>query len=123
MYAEETDSGINLYLSLHGPGINGESWDDDAYVSVGIDSPMGSKTFYENSHSVSGTDATITIPYEEFYEGDEQYVINVKFRDAENSVVKEVCGKDGGYNPPNNTILVAVLFVLLLGYVVRKKFL
>jgi hypothetical protein len=123
MYAEETDSGINLYLSLQGPGINGESWDDDAYVSVGIDDPMASKTFYENSHSVSGTDATITIPYEEFYEGDEQYVINVKFRDAENSVVKEVCGKDGGYNPPNNTILVAVLFVLLLGYVVRKKFL
>lgn len=82
---------------------------------------MGSRTFYENSHSVSGTDATITIPYEEFYEGDEQYLINVKFRDAENSIMKEVGGEDSGYNPPNNTILVAVLFVPLLVYVVRKK--
>ena len=38
---------------------------DNAQITIGISNSFGSKTFYENSHKVSGTGATINIPYEE----------------------------------------------------------
>lgn len=123
LYIEETESGIILHLTLHGYGIKGESWNDDAQITMGISNPFGSKTFYENSHKVSGTGSTIKIPYEEFYEGDEQYLITVKFRDAENSVIAKISGEDGTYDSPNNRLLSMLLFVPLLMYVVRKKLL
>ncbi len=121
LYVEETDSGITLYLTLQGSDIKGESWNDEAHIAIGIKDPLGSKTFYENSYSVSGTGATIKIPYEEFYEGDDEYLISVNFRDAENNVMAKIAGEDGSYDPPNNGLLLVVLVIPLLLYVVRKK--
>ncbi|MCM1987224.1 LamG domain-containing protein [Methanococcoides seepicolus] len=121
LYIEETESGITLHLTLHGSGIKGESWNDNALITIGINNPLGSRTFYENSHKVSGTGVRIKIPYEEFYEGDEQYIVTVKFRDAENSVMTKIAGEEGTYKPPNNSLLLVALFVPLLGYVIRKK--
>jgi len=34
----------------------------------------------------------------------------------------KIAGEDGTYEPPNNNLLVVVLFVPLLTYVLRKKF-
>ena len=121
LYVEETDSGITIYLTLQGSDIKGESWNDKAHITIGIKDPLGSKTFYEDLYSVSGTEATIKIPYEEFYEGDDEYLISVNFRDAENNVMAKIAGEDGSYDPPNNGLLLIVLVVPLLIYVVRKK--
>lgn len=121
LYVEETDSGITIYLTLQGSDIKGESWNDKAHIAVGIKDPLGSKTFYENLYSVSGAGSTINIPYEEFYEGDDEYFITVNFRDAENSVVAKIAGEDGSYDPPKNGLLLIVLVVPLLIYLVRKK--
>ena len=110
-------------ITLHGYGIKGESWNDEAQITIGISNPFGSRTFYENSHKISGTGSTIKIPYGEFYEGDEQYLITVKFKDAENSVMAKISGEDGTYDSPNNSLLSMLLFVPLLMYVVRKKLL
>jgi hypothetical protein len=123
LYIEETESGITLHLTLYGYGIKGESWNDKAQITIGISDPFGSRTFYENSHKVSGTGAAIKIPYDEFYEGDEQYVISVKYRDAENSVMAKISGEDGNYDPPDNRLLPMLLLVPLLMYIVRKKIL
>lgn len=122
LYVEETGSGITLHMTLNGPGIKGESWKDNAQISIRIMEPLGSRTFYDKSHSISGTGKTIEIPYEEFYQGDEQYLITVKFREAENSVVAKIAGEDGIYNPPNKSYLLLLLLVPVTTYAVRRKF-
>ncbi|AFV24724.1 Carbohydrate binding domain protein [Methanolobus psychrophilus R15] len=122
LYVKETGSGITLHMTLNGPGIKGESWKDNAQVSIRIMEPLGPRTFYDKSHSISGAGKTIEIPYEEFYQGDEQYLITVKFREAENSVVAKIAGEDGIYNPPNKSYLLLLLLVPVTTYAVRRKF-
>ena len=120
LYVEENKSGINLHLILNGPDIIGESWKDEAQVSIRILDPLGSRTFFERSYSVSGTEKNIEIPYEDFYQGDEQYLVTVKFRESENSVVTKIVGEDGNYNPPNNSYLLLLLLVPVIIYVARR---
>ncbi|MBN2110619.1 MAG: hypothetical protein JW705_05985 [Methanosarcinaceae archaeon] len=122
LFAEETGSGIALHMALSGPGIKEETWKDMAQVSIGIMDPFGSRTFYEKHHSISGTGKVIEIPYEEFYEGDEQYIITVKFRDSENSVVTRIAGEDGSYDPPDNKYLLLLFMVPVITYAGRKKY-
>jgi len=121
LYVEETETGITIYLTLQGSEIKGESWKDKAHVSVGIKKPLGSKVFHEKLYDVSGTAATIKIPYDDFYEGDEQYLINVDFRGVKNSVIVEIAGKDGVYEPPNNKLLLILLAIPLLLSLIRKR--
>jgi hypothetical protein len=120
LYAEETKSGIKLHLILKGPGIKGESWKDDAQVSIKIMGPLGSRTFFDRSYPISGTEKNIEIPYEDFYHGDGQYLVTVKFREGENSVVTRVAGEDGSYNPPNNYYLLFLLPVPVVIYVFKR---
>ncbi|MCQ6961818.1 LamG-like jellyroll fold domain-containing protein [Methanolobus chelungpuianus] len=121
LYVEETESGIKLGLILKGPGINGESWKDDAQVSIRLLSPLGSRTFLDRSYPISGTENSIEIPYEDFYQGDGQYLITVKFREGENIVVTKVSGEDGIYNPPDNYYLLLLLPVPVVVYIARRK--
>ncbi|TGC10608.1 LamG-like jellyroll fold domain-containing protein [Methanolobus halotolerans] len=122
LYVKETESGIDLHMALKGPGIKGESWQDNAQISIGIVNSLGSNTFYEGSYTISGTARTIEVPYEEFYQGDERYFVTVEFREAENSVVAKIAGEDGIYDPPNNSYLMALLLVPLGTFAIRKKY-
>ncbi|MBI9073654.1 MAG: hypothetical protein JEY94_18800 [Melioribacteraceae bacterium] len=120
----QEDNGIRGTISIGSPfPAELVDWDMMAVVKVYRVVDNGKKEIYSKDLPVTGSTFNIDMGYNEFYQGDGQYVVSVDTRGMQASELLEIVGEDFAYAPTGDEIpptiftgeLYPKLIMLLIG--------